>query len=187
MLQCETLAQAAAGTAIQVGMPTREQSALVSPVEPACAPQDHLEPCCCATCAPSRARASSSAPSSSRVESGADGVRAVAARCARAATARSCAPATSSPPTARTAPCGARSASPCAARITSPRSSRRCSARRSGTLLGEHRLRHLQRHPPRGRAASSCPAGRDDRWLYGVYWDPARAGGRLRRGRACAS
>ena len=41
---CETLAQAAAGWPVFVGLPTAEQSAVLSPTEPACVPQDHLEP-----------------------------------------------------------------------------------------------------------------------------------------------
>ncbi len=41
---CETLARAAEGSAHAVGYPTREQSAVLSPTGPACVPQDHLEP-----------------------------------------------------------------------------------------------------------------------------------------------
>jgi 2-polyprenyl-6-methoxyphenol hydroxylase-like FAD-dependent oxidoreductase len=41
---CETLAGAARGSAHAVGYPTREQSAVLSPTGPACVPQDHLEP-----------------------------------------------------------------------------------------------------------------------------------------------
>jgi len=41
---CETLTTASAGSATGLGMPTREQSALISPTAPACVPQDHLEP-----------------------------------------------------------------------------------------------------------------------------------------------
>ncbi|HEX8208120.1 MAG TPA: FAD-dependent monooxygenase, partial [Solirubrobacteraceae bacterium] len=41
--RCETLARVADGVGVAVGMPTAEQSALVSPTAPACAPQDHLE------------------------------------------------------------------------------------------------------------------------------------------------
>src|SRR6186997_3420751 len=41
---CETLAQAADGWPVFVGMPTPEQSAVLSPTGPACVPQDHLEP-----------------------------------------------------------------------------------------------------------------------------------------------
>lgn len=41
---CRSLADAAAGQAIEVGYPSREQAALVSPVAPACIGQDELEP-----------------------------------------------------------------------------------------------------------------------------------------------
>ena len=44
MWRCETLAEAADGAGLHVGLPTREQSALISPTAPACVPQDHLEP-----------------------------------------------------------------------------------------------------------------------------------------------
>jgi putative polyketide hydroxylase len=44
MLECETLAGAAAGTAIEVGYPSPEQSRMVSPTAPACVAQDDLEP-----------------------------------------------------------------------------------------------------------------------------------------------
>jgi putative polyketide hydroxylase len=43
MCVCETLAGAAAGRAVPVGMPTRAESRVISPTSPACAPQDHLE------------------------------------------------------------------------------------------------------------------------------------------------
>jgi putative polyketide hydroxylase len=42
--QSETLAGAAEGSMWPIGMPTREQAALLSPTAPACVPQDHLEP-----------------------------------------------------------------------------------------------------------------------------------------------
>ena len=41
---CETLAAAAGGSPIPVGIPTRAESALISPTAPACVPQDQLEP-----------------------------------------------------------------------------------------------------------------------------------------------
>jgi putative polyketide hydroxylase len=44
MLETETLADAAAGTAIAVGYPSPEQSRMVSPTAPACVAQDDLEP-----------------------------------------------------------------------------------------------------------------------------------------------
>ncbi len=44
MLEVETLAGAADGSPIMVGFPSREQSRVLSPVEPACVAQDDLEP-----------------------------------------------------------------------------------------------------------------------------------------------
>jgi len=44
LLESETLARSAAGRIVPVGLPTREQSALLSPTAPACVPQDALEP-----------------------------------------------------------------------------------------------------------------------------------------------
>jgi 2-polyprenyl-6-methoxyphenol hydroxylase-like FAD-dependent oxidoreductase len=44
LLICESLAAAQHGAAFGVGYPTRAQSALISPIGPACVPQDHLEP-----------------------------------------------------------------------------------------------------------------------------------------------
>ncbi|MDW5598825.1 FAD-dependent monooxygenase [Conexibacter stalactiti] len=41
---CETLARAADGSGQEVGYPSHEQSAVVSPTAPACVPQDQLEP-----------------------------------------------------------------------------------------------------------------------------------------------
>jgi 2-polyprenyl-6-methoxyphenol hydroxylase-like FAD-dependent oxidoreductase len=43
MWHCETLAAAADGRGVEVGLPTRAQAALLSPTAPACVPQDHLE------------------------------------------------------------------------------------------------------------------------------------------------
>jgi putative polyketide hydroxylase len=42
--QCATLAEADAGSAVEVGLPTRAQAALLSPTRPALLPQDELEP-----------------------------------------------------------------------------------------------------------------------------------------------
>jgi putative polyketide hydroxylase len=42
--QAHTLATVAAGSMWPVGLPTREQAAVLSPTAPACVPQDHLEP-----------------------------------------------------------------------------------------------------------------------------------------------
>jgi 2-polyprenyl-6-methoxyphenol hydroxylase-like FAD-dependent oxidoreductase len=43
MWECESLARAGEGRAVEVGYPTLEQSAAVSPTSPACVAQDHLE------------------------------------------------------------------------------------------------------------------------------------------------
>jgi putative polyketide hydroxylase len=42
--QSPTLATVAAGSMWPIGVPTRQQAALLSPTAPACVPQDHLEP-----------------------------------------------------------------------------------------------------------------------------------------------
>jgi putative polyketide hydroxylase len=44
MRECRTLAEAGSGTSLQVGLPFREQATMISPTAPACVPQDHLEP-----------------------------------------------------------------------------------------------------------------------------------------------
>src|SRR5829696_1589052 len=44
MLECVSLAEAAAGRLLQVGYPSRAQSAVLSPSAPECVAQDHLEP-----------------------------------------------------------------------------------------------------------------------------------------------
>src|SRR5262245_22635810 len=43
MWSCDTMARADEGAAIEVGLPTRAQAALISPTVPGCVPQDHLE------------------------------------------------------------------------------------------------------------------------------------------------
>ncbi len=43
LLECATLAEARSGTAHDVGLPTIEQSEMLSPTTPVCVPQDHLE------------------------------------------------------------------------------------------------------------------------------------------------
>jgi putative polyketide hydroxylase len=43
MWLCETLARAKDGSAVEVGLPTRAQAALISPTTPGCASQHHLE------------------------------------------------------------------------------------------------------------------------------------------------
>jgi putative polyketide hydroxylase len=43
MWACETLSRAGDGTAVEVGLPTKAQAAVISPTGPLCAPQPHLE------------------------------------------------------------------------------------------------------------------------------------------------
>ncbi len=43
LLECRTLAEASSGTAHDIGLPTTEQSEMLSPTTPVCVPQDHLE------------------------------------------------------------------------------------------------------------------------------------------------
>jgi putative polyketide hydroxylase len=43
MWVCETLSRVGDGRGVEVGLPTRAQAALISPTEPLCAPQPHLE------------------------------------------------------------------------------------------------------------------------------------------------
>ena len=103
MLEAETLAAAAAGDAIGVGYPSRAQSRVLSPVEPACVAQDDVEPLLlarlpadrvllgtevtglrgtarrrCATCAPGRC-----APCEARYVVAADGAQSTLRRAAR--------------------------------------------------------------------------------------------------------
>ena len=43
LLECRTLAEASSGIVHEVGLPTIEQSEILSPTTPVCVPQDHLE------------------------------------------------------------------------------------------------------------------------------------------------
>ena len=63
MRMSETLAQVAEGMSYDVGFPSSDQSALISPVAPACVPQDHLEQVLLAISGRCRQPGSSSAPS----------------------------------------------------------------------------------------------------------------------------
>lgn len=73
MLACETLAHASAGTALDVGYPTNDQSLLVSPTRPACVAQERLEPILLRELGPERVRLSTTL---TEVEQRSDGVEA---------------------------------------------------------------------------------------------------------------
>jgi putative polyketide hydroxylase len=119
---CETLAAAAGGSPLPVGVPTREQSSALSPTAAACVPQDLLEPVL-----ERHLRSLGPARMVRRVEAidlrvGPDGVRAVVRD-------------------VETADCDVVEAS-------------------------------ILTHP--GAEGTFIPAGRGDRWIYVIEWDPTR-------------
>jgi 2-polyprenyl-6-methoxyphenol hydroxylase-like FAD-dependent oxidoreductase len=73
----ETLAGAADGSAFEVGLPTRQQSAVLSPTSPACVAQDHLEPTLLAHLRSLASARVALGTEVDTVEVGHDGVRAV--------------------------------------------------------------------------------------------------------------
>ena len=167
----ETLATAASGSDFPVGLPTREQSAAVSATAPACVPQDHLEPVLL--------RHLRSFPTA-RVRLGtelvhlhetADGVRAVI-RDARSGARRE-----------------VRARHLVAADGAHSRARAALGIAMRGPSLPEHAVTALFRAPlaevlgehrrgiysgTRPQAGTFLPAGPGDRWLYGLWWDPAR-------------
>ncbi len=170
MLQCETLARAASGMALPIGMPTNEQSSLLSPVEPSCAPQDHLEAVLLQHLrAQPRARVEFGTEVA-EIDNGSEGVRAVlrdtSAGEARAVHARYLVGADGAHSTVRRA-LGIPMRGPdhlaevVTALFRAP----------LWDVLGEFRHGiYSVTHPE--APGLFLPAGRDDRWLYGVYWDP---------------
>ena len=111
MLESETLADAAAGTALPVGYPSPEQSRMVSPTAPACVAQDDLEPLLLEHLrAAPQARVAARNGADRRRRRPRRRPRATCATCAPVRCAR-CTPATSWRPTARAARCAVRSAS----------------------------------------------------------------------------
>ncbi len=74
---CRTLASSADGVAVPLGLPSREQSAVLSPAAPACVPQDHLEPVLRRHLSSSDAVRIELGVEATVVENGPDGVRAV--------------------------------------------------------------------------------------------------------------
>ena len=166
---------------------------VISPTAPACVPQDHLEPVLLAHAA--RARRAGRARRRGRRRRG----RAPTASGRRCATSRPGASAT------------VRARYLIAADGAHSRCARRSASRCPGpTALGEAVSAVFRRAALAARsastatastpstipmrAASSCPPGRNDRWLYGVVWSPRRGRRRgydaewltrrIRRGRA---
>ena len=159
----------------------------MSPVEPACAPQDHMEAVLLRHLrAPATGRAWSSAPRSPRSRAA---PRACARCCATSGRARraSCTRATSSRPTARTARCGARSAFPMRGPDHLAEVVTALFRAPLWDVVGasRHGIYSVTRPDAGGLF---LPAGRDDRWLYGVVLGPrGRARGGLRRADGCGA
>jgi putative polyketide hydroxylase len=170
MLQCDTLAQASAGDAIQVGMPLPEQTVLLSPVGAACAPQDHLE---AVLLRHLRAQSGARAEFATEVVSlanGPDGVRAILRDAfsgdTRVVRARYLVAADGAHSTVRRA-LGIPMRGPdhlaevVTALFRAP----------LWDVVGEYRHGIYSVIRPDAMGLF-LPAGRDDRWLYGVYWNP---------------
>jgi putative polyketide hydroxylase len=166
-LATTTLADAAAGTAVEVGYPTRAQSAVVSPTRPACIPQDALEPILqehLATLPCARLRRGVEVIA---VDSRDDGVQVevrdaggahtilaryvIAADGVRSTVRDALGIATSGPGDLATS---------MAVRFRAP----------LWDVVGEHR--HVIYFLPGNRAA--LPVGHGDRWLFARPWDPQR-------------
>jgi 2-polyprenyl-6-methoxyphenol hydroxylase-like FAD-dependent oxidoreductase len=167
MLSCTTLSAAADGMPIPIGLPSPEQAAVISPTAPACVPQDHLERVLLEHVKGLGVRvelatelvAVEPAPDCVRVtlrdaENG--GVRMVSARYVVAGD--------GAHSRVRTAlgipmhgPDGLGEAA--SAVFHAP----------LWAIAGEHRYSVYDIQQP-GAAGVLLPAGRDDRWLYGVLW-----------------
>ena len=167
--QCETLASFSDGAAVFVGLPTREQSALVSPTSPACVPQDHLEPVLLSHLRSLGSTRIAQGTQLVGLASLPDGVRATL-RHARSGETR----------VVRPLPCrGRRCVQP------SPPGAWDRHVRSGADLRGDHRpvsgaavgcpprlpLRHLRGQPPGRASRIFLPAGPEDRWRYGFIRD----------------
>ena len=169
MLPCDTLADVAAATPVPTGLPTREQSRVISSTSPACVPQDHLEPVLLAHARSTGVRVelgvevTTVAPASDGVRAtlrdGATGqVREVRARYLIAADG-----AHSRVRTELGIPAHGLDAlgEAVSAVFDAP----------IWPLVGEHRYGIYDINHPDARGVL-LPAGRGDRWLYGVVWGP---------------
>jgi putative polyketide hydroxylase len=172
MWTCESLALASEGSAIPVGLPTQEQSAVISPMSPACVPQDHTEAVLLGhleSLGLSRVQFGTEVV---EAESAADGVRVVLRDVAsgnrRAVRARYLIGAD-----------GAHSAVRRGLRIRMHGPDRLMDAARVlfraplWDVLAEHRYGIYDISHPEAKGVF-VPCGRGDRWLYGVIWEPGR-------------
>jgi len=169
MWVCETLAQADDGTAVEVGLPTRAQAALISPTAPACASQHHLESVLLEllrSLAPARVEVGTALAG---LESGPDGVRATLRDLAgreRVVTAGYVVGADGAHSTVRAAVGTAmRGPDDVVAGVTALLHAP------LWATLGEHRY-GLYATSPAGERSSFYPAGPDDLWLFGYQFEP---------------
>jgi putative polyketide hydroxylase len=169
MLSCETLADAAHARAVPIGLPTREQSLVISPTSPACVPQDHLEPVLLAHARANGARVELGVEMTGVQQVG-DGVRAslrdVATGRERRVRARYLIGADGAHGPVRTElgiPAQGLDGlgEAVSAVFDAP----------LWPLLGERRYGIYDINHPDARGVL-LPAGRGDRWLYGVVWWP---------------
>ena len=169
MLSCETLADAGRVPAVAIGLPTREQSLVISPTSPACVPQDHLEPVLLAHARANGARIELGVEVTG-VQPVGDGVR---------ATLRDAATGRERHVRARYLIAADGAHSRIRAELGIPAHGldglgEAVSAVFSAPiwpLLGEHRYGIYDINHPDARGVL-LPAGCDDRWLYGVVWGP---------------
>ena len=171
---CETLADAAAGSGHAVGYPTREQAAVLSPTGPACVPQDYLEPVLLAHL---HALPSAKVVLGTEVVDVLDGTDAVRVTLRDAVTG-----ATRVADAAYlVAADGAHSAIRRAVGLPMHGPDRLAAAATAlfraplWELLGTRRYGIYGVDHPEG-TGTFLPAGRDDRWLYGVQYDADREG-----------
>jgi 2-polyprenyl-6-methoxyphenol hydroxylase-like FAD-dependent oxidoreductase len=169
---CETLASASAGSGIPLGLPTREQSALISPTAPACVPQDHIEPVLARHLRSLGAARVELGTEVVGVDAGPDGVRAVlrdvAGGASRVVHARYLVAADGPRSTVRAAlGIPMRGPDHIAERVSA------LFRAPLWALLGDRRYGlYPITHPE--AAGVFVPAGRGDRWVYALEWDPER-------------
>jgi putative polyketide hydroxylase len=169
---CETLANANAGSAAQLGLPTRAQSAVLSPSAPACVSQDHLEPILLDHLRSLPAGRVERGAEVVGAESGPDGVEAVVHDAAtgesRTVRARYLVAADGAHSATRGA-LGIRMRGPAQLRDSLTAVFRAP----LWEVLGERRYGlYPITHPDAGGVF--VPSGRPDRWVYGFEWDRAR-------------
>lgn len=171
MLPCETLADTGRARAVPIGLPTREQSLVISPTSPACVPQDHLEPVLLAHARSNGARVELGVEVTG-VKPAPDGVRAtlrdVATGRERQARARYLIAADGAHSRVR-----AELGIPAHGLGGLGEAVSAVFGAPIWPLLGEHRYGIYDINHPDARGVL-LPAGRGDRWLYGVVWGPGQ-------------